>query len=75
MKHKGLAYNQAYDAVKTRRKIIHPNDGFIEQLRKFERSLPPSLKEVTHSLSPQKTHLRREFSMSGSPTKQNKINI
>jgi hypothetical protein len=48
MKHKGLTYNKAYDAVKTRRKIIHPNDGFIEQLRKFERSLPPSLKEETH---------------------------
>lgn len=45
IKHHGLGYDQAYSMVKSRRKIIHPNDGFIEQLRRFEsqvrRQSPP----------------------------------
>jgi len=36
IKHKGLTYNKAYDYVKAKRKIIHPNDGFIEALKKLE---------------------------------------
>jgi protein-tyrosine phosphatase len=35
IKHQGFSYNQAFDFVKSRRKIIHPNDGFIQQLKKF----------------------------------------
>jgi protein-tyrosine phosphatase len=35
IKHKGMAYKEAYALIKGRRKIIHPNDGFIEQLKKF----------------------------------------
>ena len=30
-----MTYEQAYGHVKQRRKIIHPNDGFIDLLKKF----------------------------------------
>ena len=30
-----MTYEQAYTLVKQRRKIIHPNDGFIDQLKKY----------------------------------------
>jgi hypothetical protein len=30
-----MTYNEAYGVIKSRRKIIHPNDGFIDQLKKF----------------------------------------
>lgn len=39
IKHKSMSYEGAYSHVKARRKIIHPNDGFIEQLKKFEREV------------------------------------
>lgn len=58
IKHKNYTYNQAYDLVKAKRRIIHPNDGFIEQLKKFEREHPPHREEYK-SLSPQKTYQRR----------------
>jgi protein-tyrosine phosphatase len=45
IQHKGMTYSQAYDLVKSRRKIIHPNDGFIASLKKLEQicrsSSPP----------------------------------
>lgn len=44
IKHKDMRYEEAYSHVKSRRKIvhssiiqIHPNDGFIDQLKKYER--------------------------------------
>jgi protein-tyrosine phosphatase len=43
IKHRGMTYRDAYDLIKGRRRIIHPNDGFIEQLKRFERELPASV--------------------------------
>ncbi len=41
---KGLAYQDAYSRVKVRRAIIHPNDGFIAQLKSLaQRQAAPSL--------------------------------
>jgi hypothetical protein len=75
VKHCGMAYRQAYDLVKARRKIIHPNDGFIEQLKRFERELPTPVREESKSLSPQKIAQRREFSATCSPNKQPRMDI
>lgn len=36
IKKKGMKYDEAYSMVKSRRRIIHPNDGFIRQLRSYE---------------------------------------
>ena len=37
MKYKGMPYKEAYGLVKSKRKIIHPNEGFIKQLRSLEK--------------------------------------
>jgi protein-tyrosine phosphatase len=39
IKHLKYSYQQAYDLVKSRRRIIHPNDGFIQHLKNLEREL------------------------------------
>lgn len=36
IKKKGMTYDEAYSMVKQKRRIIHPNDGFIRQLRDYE---------------------------------------
>ncbi|CAD8165215.1 unnamed protein product [Paramecium octaurelia] len=36
MKTKKLSFRDAFQFVKTKRTIVWPNDGFIEQLKKFE---------------------------------------
>lgn len=64
--------------VKGRRKIIHPNDGFIEQLKRFERELPPPSppQQENRFLSPQNINQRREFSTTTcSPSKQPRLDI
>lgn len=33
-----MSYEEAYSTVKKRRSIIHPNDGFIRQLKKYSDS-------------------------------------
>lgn len=66
IKHRGYPYQRAYDLVKSRRRIIHPNDGFIHQLRMFERE--HSVKAL--STSPSKRHLERDSSLSASPAKK-----
>ena len=33
---KKMKYEEAYDLVKEKRKVISPNSGFQEQLKKFE---------------------------------------
>ncbi len=35
IKHRNMSYSSAYERVKSRRRIIHPNDGFIDQLRRL----------------------------------------
>jgi protein-tyrosine phosphatase len=37
IKHRGYSYQAAYEMIKARRRIIHPNDGFIAQLKAFQR--------------------------------------
>lgn len=39
IKCKGMSYEEAYRLVKSKRGIIHPNDGFIAQLKKYEREV------------------------------------
>lgn len=39
IKKKGMRYDDAYSMVKSKRRIIHPNSGFIDQLRKYESQL------------------------------------
>jgi predicted protein tyrosine phosphatase len=39
MSEKRLSFQDAYDHVKKRRRIVRPNDGFIRQLREFELQL------------------------------------
>ena len=36
MKYRGLSFEEAFQFVKARRPIIHPNIGFIRQLKEFE---------------------------------------
>lgn len=36
IKKKGMSFDQAYSMVKGRRRIIHPNDGFVRQLKTYE---------------------------------------
>ena len=57
IKHKGMSYQDAYGLIKARRRIIHPNDGFIEKLKKYEREhrsreRSPQLKHHPQSASP-----------------------
>ena len=33
-----MKYDKAYKYVKERREIIEPNDGFVEQLKNFEKN-------------------------------------
>jgi len=35
IKHKRLSFAETYDLIKSRRRVIHPNDGFVKQLKKF----------------------------------------
>jgi hypothetical protein len=72
-----MSYREAYNLVKGRRKIIHPNDGFIEQLKRFERDLPPPSvpQQEGRYLSPQRAIERREFSATVSPNKQPRLDI
>ena len=39
MKYRGMSLDEAYEYVKARRPIIHPNVGFLRQLREYERKL------------------------------------
>jgi len=41
IKFKRMTFNQAFNLVKSRRKIICPNEGFIDLLKRFERDQPP----------------------------------
>lgn len=69
IKHRGLSFQRAFDTVKARRRIIHPNDGFIHHLKKFERE--QNCQEVkSMSSSPTKRNLGRDSSLSSSPTKK-----
>jgi hypothetical protein len=59
IKCKGMDYHTAFSLVKSRRKIvkfyviqIHPNDGFIQQLKSFEKSI----KNRRVSQSPEKKY-------------------
>jgi protein-tyrosine phosphatase len=58
IKHRGCTYLKAFDCVKSRRKIIHPNDGFIQQLKKFEIELQSQIPQSI-SLSPTKPPSQR----------------
>lgn len=35
IKHRGFSFQKAYETIKSRRRIIHPNDGFIQHLKRF----------------------------------------
>ena len=50
MKYHDMTYEQAFQYVKYRRPIIHPNLGFVSQLREYERKLktkPPTPPPIT----------------------------
>ena len=49
MKYHGLSYEEAFQFVRARRPIIHPNIGFIRQLKEFEEKC--KLKESVTSLA------------------------
>jgi len=48
IKYRGMGYNQAYQLVKSRRRIIHPNEGFVQHLKRYEQKQ----REVRGSASP-----------------------
>ena len=39
MKYHGLSYDEAFQYVRERRRIVHPNIGFIRQLKEYEQKL------------------------------------
>ena len=39
IKKKGISFDEAKQFVKSKRQGIDPNDGFVEQLKMFEKSL------------------------------------
>ena len=60
IKHCNMTFQEAYNLIKARRRIIHPNEGFVSQLKKYEveqqirkRERSPQLHH-THSASPTK---------------------
>jgi len=69
IKHKGLSFQRAFDTVKSRRRIIHPNDGFIHHLKKFERE-QNSQEVKSMSSSPSRKNISRDCPLSSSPTKK-----
>ena len=69
IKHRGFTYSRAFDCVKSRRKIIHPNEGFIQLLKKFEIEMQSQIPKSS-SVSPTKYSSQREASLSSSPTKR-----
>lgn len=42
IKHKSYTYEEAFNLVKSKRRIIYPNDGFISQLKAYEAKLKTS---------------------------------
>lgn len=70
IKHLNYPYQKAFDFVKMRRRIIHPNEGFIDQLKDFEREVSSSGEPKSLSSSPLKRSIQRENSLSFSPTKK-----
>ena len=50
----GMSYDEAYTTVKRRRKIIHPNDGFIDQLKKYADSARMKMRKKNKDLSSNK---------------------
>ena len=46
MKYHGMSYEQAFQFVKYRRPIIHPNLGFVHQLRDYEKKLKARIPPV-----------------------------
>lgn len=66
IKYRQMTFTEAFQLIKSRRKIIHPNDGFIKQLKTYEdrlghqmrnRSMSPQL----HPSSPQKKNQRSHY--------------
>ena len=70
MKHKGHSFQSAFDMVKSRRRIIHPNEGFIQQLKKFEREVSSPYEHKSLSSSPSRRNMYRDNSLSSSPSKK-----
>lgn len=42
MKVKGMSFTESHNYVKSKRGVIQPNEGFIEQLKKYEQILKGS---------------------------------
>ena len=61
IKYQGMSYQQAYQLVKSKRRIIHPNDGFIQQLKAYEVKQKRS-RSIEHNCSyhPQSASPRRQ---------------
>ena len=60
MKYHGLSFEDSFQFVKAKRPIIHPNIGFIRQLKEFEQKLKlkesmPSLAIACTPVTPRKT--------------------
>ena len=54
MRYHGMTLQTAYDYVKERRPIIHPNVGFWRQLREYEAKIsarPPSRQDGGHPIN------------------------
>lgn len=45
IKEKGMSFEEAYKLVKSKRVRARPNDGFLEQLKKFEQTVKEELKQ------------------------------
>lgn len=63
----GMGFQEAFDRVKSRRKIICPNDAFIQQLREWERQHAGQAR--SRSPSPQRSSYNHYSSLSVSPGK------
>jgi dual specificity phosphatase 10 len=81
IKHRAMTYQEAYGLVKAKRRIIHPNDGFISQLKAFEQQqrsqprrrspgYPPRSGSPTASRPAQRPSEQSGRSAEGSPARE-----
>jgi hypothetical protein len=65
IKYRHMSYDEAYQLIKSKRKIIHPNDGFISQLKRYHEKMSQhgknrSMSPQMHPISPQKNNQSTE---------------
>ena len=72
MKYHGMSYEQAFQFVKYRRPIIHPNLGFVHQLRDYEKKLKARIPPV-RSCAPLRVLFGEENSLEADDDVENDV--